>query len=53
MTNWVNPQIAGNFGGITADGPPLHGFTTSAAITIPANGVVVLKRVVPCDIIRF
>jgi 1,4-alpha-glucan branching enzyme len=42
--NWVNPQIAGNSGAITADGPPLHGFTTSAAITIPANGVVVFSR---------
>lgn len=42
--NWVNPQIAGNSGGITADGPPLHGFATSAAITVPANGVVVFSR---------
>ena len=42
--HWVNPQVAGNSGGISADGPPLHGFTTSAAITIPANGVVVFSR---------
>lgn len=41
---WVNPQVAGNSGGITADGPPLQGFPTSAAITIPANGVVVFTR---------
>ncbi len=42
--HWVNPQVAGNAGGISADGPPLHGFSTSAAITIPANGVVVFSR---------
>jgi 1,4-alpha-glucan branching enzyme len=42
--NWVNPQVAGNSGGIVANGSPLHGFSTSAAITIPANGVVVFAR---------
>ncbi|HEU0076102.1 MAG TPA: alpha amylase C-terminal domain-containing protein, partial [Longimicrobiaceae bacterium] len=39
-----NPQVVGNGGGVTADGPPLHGFATSAAITIPANGVVIFVR---------
>jgi len=42
--NWVNPIVAGNAGGIFASGPPLHGFPTSASITIPANGFVVFAR---------
>jgi 1,4-alpha-glucan branching enzyme len=42
--NFPNPQVAGNNGAITADGPPLHGFNSSASITIPANGVVVFAR---------
>jgi 1,4-alpha-glucan branching enzyme len=42
--NWVNPIIAGNGGGIFASGPPMHGFPTSAAITIPANGFVVFAQ---------
>ena len=40
----VNPQAVGNQGGITADGPPLHGLTASASIVIPANGVVVFAK---------
>ncbi|MGP8260712.1 MAG: alpha-amylase family glycosyl hydrolase [Acidobacteriaceae bacterium] len=40
----VNPQVAGNQGGITADGPPLHGLPASASIVIPANSVVVFAR---------
>ena len=42
--NWVNPLVAGNGGGISASGPPLHGFQTSANIVIPANGFVVFAR---------
>jgi 1,4-alpha-glucan branching enzyme len=42
--NWVNPIVAGNGGGINASGPPLHGFSTSASIVIPANGFVVFAR---------
>ena len=42
--NWVNPIVAGNGGGIVASGPPMHGFPNSAAITIPANGLVVFAR---------
>jgi 1,4-alpha-glucan branching enzyme len=42
--NWVNPIVAGNGGGIFASGPPMHGFPTSAAITIPANGFVVFAQ---------
>ena len=42
--NFPNSQVAGNNGAITADGPPMHGFPSSANITIPANGVVVFAR---------
>jgi hypothetical protein len=42
--NWVNPTVAGNGGGVTANGPGLHGFATSASITIPANGLVVFAE---------
>jgi 1,4-alpha-glucan branching enzyme len=42
--NWVNPTTAGNGESIDANGPPMHGFSTSAAITIPANGFVVFAR---------
>ena len=39
--HWVNPQVAGNGGAIDVDGPPMHGFSTSCAIVLPANAVVV------------
>lgn len=42
--NWVNPITAGNGGGVTADGPPLHGLPCSASVVIPANGFVVFAR---------
>jgi 1,4-alpha-glucan branching enzyme len=42
--NWVNPLVAGNGGAIEATGGPLHGFSASASIVIPANGVVVFAR---------
>lgn len=42
--NWVNPWVAGNGGGIQADGPPMHGFAASALIVIPANAIVVFAR---------
>jgi 1,4-alpha-glucan branching enzyme len=42
--NWVNPMVAGNGGGIWASGGPLHGFSASANIVIPANGMVVFAR---------
>lgn len=44
--NWVNPMVAGNGGGISASGGPLHGFGTSANVVIPGNGVVVFA----CDV---
>jgi 1,4-alpha-glucan branching enzyme len=42
--NWVNPVVAGNGGAITASGGPMQGFSASANIVIPANGVVVFAR---------
>jgi 1,4-alpha-glucan branching enzyme len=42
--NWVNPIVAGNGGAVNADGPPLHGLSASAALTIPANGLLVFAR---------
>jgi 1,4-alpha-glucan branching enzyme len=42
--HFVNPMIAGNGGGVSANGPGMHGFSTSAPIVIPANGVVVFAR---------
>lgn len=42
--NWINPMAPGNGGRINADGPPLHGFQSSASIVIPANGFVVFAR---------
>jgi 1,4-alpha-glucan branching enzyme len=37
-------MVAGNGGGIDAEGPPLHGLPCSASIVIPANGFVVFAR---------
>jgi 1,4-alpha-glucan branching enzyme len=42
--NWVNPLVAGNGGSIEAAGGPLHDLPSSAAITIPANGLLVFAR---------
>ncbi len=42
--HFVNPWVQGNAGGISADGPPLHGLPHSAGITIPANSVLVFAR---------
>lgn len=42
--NWVNPIVAGNGGAIVASGGPMHGFSASSAIVIPANGFVVFAR---------
>jgi 1,4-alpha-glucan branching enzyme len=42
--NWMNPLVAGNAGGATADGPGMHGLAASASVVIPANGVVVFVK---------
>jgi 1,4-alpha-glucan branching enzyme len=38
--HWVNPRVAGNGGQVYAGSIPLHGFPASAALVIPANGVL-------------
>ncbi len=42
--NFVNPAVAGNGGGIDAAGGPMHGFSASASIVIPANAVLVFAK---------
>src|ERR1700722_17474360 len=42
--NWVNPNVAGNSGGVNASGGAMRGFPASASIVIPANGFVVFAR---------
>jgi len=41
---WVNPNVAGNGGGVTADARPMHGCGYSAALTLPANSLLVFVR---------
>jgi len=42
--HWVNPAAAGNGGAINASGAPRDSMPSSAAITIPANGLIVFAR---------
>ena len=42
--NWVNPFVAGNGGGVDANGPPMHGLPSSATLTIPANGLLIFAK---------
>lgn len=42
--NWVNPAVVGNGGRVFADPQPLHEFSHSAALTLPANSVLVFAR---------
>jgi 1,4-alpha-glucan branching enzyme len=42
--NWVNPIVAGNGGGVLATGAPLHELAYSAALTLPANGLLVFSQ---------
>ena len=42
--NWVNPDCTGNGGRVAADGEGMHGFAHSAALTLPANGLLVFAR---------
>jgi 1,4-alpha-glucan branching enzyme len=42
--NWVNPNTAGNGGRVHADALPMHGFDHSAALVLPANGILVFAR---------
>jgi 1,4-alpha-glucan branching enzyme len=38
--NWPNPGVAGNGGAVWADTTPMHAMPASAAITIPANSIL-------------
>jgi 1,4-alpha-glucan branching enzyme len=42
--HWVNPNVQGNGGGIFANGPALHGLPSSAALTLPANAILIFAR---------
>jgi 1,4-alpha-glucan branching enzyme len=42
--NWVNPIVAGNGTGVSADGDPMHGLPASASLVIPANGLLIFAR---------
>ena len=42
--HWVNPSAVGNGGGVHAGAPGRHGLAYSAALTIPANGLLVFAR---------
>ena len=39
--DYFNPNVQGNYGGVTADGPAWDELPTSANITLPANSVLV------------
>lgn len=41
---WVNPDVVGNGGAVHAGDIPMHGFGHSAAVTLPANSVLVFAR---------
>ena len=42
--NFFNPNVQGNPGGVTADGPGQDGLPNSAGITLPANSILVFAR---------
>ena len=42
--NFPNAGVVGNAGSLWAFAAPLDGFTATAAMTLPANGVIVLGR---------
>jgi 1,4-alpha-glucan branching enzyme len=42
--HWSNPNVVGNGGFVSSDGPPMHGLPASAWIIIPANGLLVFAR---------
>jgi 1,4-alpha-glucan branching enzyme len=42
--NWVNPDVSGNGGRVFAEPQPLHDFSYSAALVLPANSILVFSR---------
>jgi 1,4-alpha-glucan branching enzyme len=41
---FLNPDLVGNFGGVTAVEEPRHGLPASAGISIPANSLLIFTR---------
>jgi 1,4-alpha-glucan branching enzyme len=41
---FVNPNLQGNYGGVTADHHHLHGMPASAGLTIPASSILIFRR---------
>ncbi len=41
--NWINPQVAGNWGRVVTVPVPLHGCAWSAPVTLPANALLVFE----------
>ena len=41
---WVNPNAAGNGGGVNSEPIPMHGFGSSASIVLPANAILVFGQ---------
>jgi 1,4-alpha-glucan branching enzyme len=42
--HWVNPNVQGNGGGVDARDVPRHGLASSAALTLPANSLLVFAK---------
>jgi 1,4-alpha-glucan branching enzyme len=42
--NWVNPHVIGNGGRVFAEADPLHDFSYSAALVLPASSILVFSR---------
>lgn len=42
--HWFNPNAQGNLGGVSADGSARDGMPVSAALTLPANSLLVFAR---------
>ncbi len=42
--SFPNPSPVGNGGAVDADGPAMDGSAHSAAVSIPANGALFLRR---------
>ena len=42
--NWVNPNVSGNGGVVSADAQAMHGFENSAPFVLSANSILVFAR---------
>lgn len=41
---WVNPEVQGNRGAVEVSDPPRHGLPGSAALTLPANSILLFQQ---------